>query len=43
MESLNEKIKHCGSEGKKNKLNKQLSDISQEYYFCMEYNKGFKN
>ena len=42
MEELKEKIKTCEiKELKKNLLN-QFAEVSQQYHFCMEYNKGFK-
>ena len=42
MELLKEKIKKCKSADEKPELMKQLAEISQQYHFCMEYNKGFK-
>lgn len=42
MELLKERIAHCESEDEKHELMKQLSEVSQKYHFCMEYNKGFK-
>lgn len=42
MEEIREKIRKCRSEKKKNKLMKELSEISQQFHFCMEYNKRFK-
>jgi hypothetical protein len=43
MENLKEKIKLCQSEEKKQRLMKELSDISQQFHFHMEYNKKVKN
>ena len=42
MEELREKIKSCKIEDTKKKLLKQLTEVSQQYHFCMEYNKSFK-
>ncbi len=42
MEELKEEIKMCRSEQEKRKLVKELADISQQYYFYMDYNKQFK-
>jgi hypothetical protein len=42
MELIKEKIKHCGSKNEKEKLIRELADISQQFHFCMEYNKQFK-
>ena len=43
METLKEKLKQCRSEKEKNKLMKELTDVSQQYYFHMEYNRKLKN
>ena len=43
MEILKEKIKQCKSEKKKQKLMKELTEISQQFHFHMEYNKKVKN
>ncbi len=43
MELLKGKIKQCNSEAEKNKLMKELTDISQQFHFHMEYNKKIKN
>ncbi|MBW1983297.1 MAG: DUF1992 domain-containing protein [Deltaproteobacteria bacterium] len=42
IEVIKEKIRKTKSENKKNKLLKELSDISQQFNFYMEYNKKFK-
>jgi hypothetical protein len=42
MEVIKEKIRKTKSEKKKQKLMRELSEISQQYNFCMEYNKKFK-
>jgi len=42
MELIKEKIKLCKSEAEKDKLNKELADISQQFNFYMEYNRQFK-
>ncbi len=42
METLKEKIKNCRSDAEKNKLMKELADISQQFHFHMEYNKKLK-
>jgi hypothetical protein len=42
MEGLKEKIKQCRDESEKKELRKQLADISQQFYFTMEYNKQFQ-
>ena len=42
MGILREKMEQCASEDEKRELMKQLTQLSQEYHFCMEYNKGFK-
>jgi len=42
MEELKEKIRQCRSEKDKKILVKELADISQQYYFYMDYNKQFK-
>ena len=43
MEILKEKIKQCKSEEEKQKLMKELTEISQQFHFYMEYNKKVKN
>ena len=43
MEILKEKIKQCKSEEEKQKLMKELTKISQQFHFHMEYNKKVKN
>ncbi len=42
MELTKEKIKHCESKEEKEKLMKELADITQQFHFYMEYNKQFK-
>ena len=42
MEFIKEKIKSCESKKEKNKLVKELADISQQFNFYMEINKQFK-
>lgn len=42
MELIKEKIKRCDSKKEKEKLIQELADISQQFHFCMEYNKQFK-
>ena len=42
MELIKEKIMRSKSKADKNKLNKELADITQQYNFYMEYNKKFK-
>ena len=42
MEELKDKIKQCRSETDKKVLVKELADISQQYFFYMDYNKQFK-
>ena len=42
MEECKDKINHCQSETEKKKLVKELAEISQQYYFYMDYNKQFK-
>jgi hypothetical protein len=42
METLKAKIKQCPSKPEKDRLMKELADVSQQYYFCMEYNKQLK-
>ncbi len=41
MELIKEKMKACKSEAEKDKLKKELTDISQQFNFYMEYNKRF--
>ena len=43
METLKEKIKQCEPAEKKQALMKELAEISQQYYFYMEYNKKVKD
>ncbi|MBT8330996.1 MAG: DUF1992 domain-containing protein, partial [Deltaproteobacteria bacterium] len=42
METLKAEIKRCPSKSEKDKLMKELADVSQQYYFYMEYNKQLK-
>jgi len=42
MEIIKEKIANSDSAEEKDRLLKQLADISQQYHFYMEYNKQFK-
>ena len=42
MEIIKEKIRASTSKNKKNELLKELSNISQQFNFYMEYNKKFK-
>jgi len=42
MEIIKEKIKLCDSKARKEKLLRELADISQQYHFYMEYNNQFK-
>jgi hypothetical protein len=42
MELIQGKIKQCRSKNEKEKLIQELADISQQFHFCMEYNKRFK-
>jgi len=42
LEDLKEKLRNCPSEDEKAKLMKRLTEVSEQYHFCMEYNKGFK-
>ncbi|MBW2435672.1 MAG: DUF1992 domain-containing protein [Deltaproteobacteria bacterium] len=42
MESIKAKIKQCPSQEEKDKLMKELAEVSQQFYFCMEYNKQLK-
>lgn len=42
METLKAKIKQCPSKPEKDKLMRELADVSQQYYFYMEYNKQLK-
>lgn len=42
MELIKEKMRRCRSEKSKNKLMKELSNVSQQFNFYMEYNKKFK-
>ncbi len=43
METLKEKIKQCKSEKKERELMKELTEISQQFNFHMEYNKKIKD
>jgi len=43
MEEVKEKIRLCNSKAEKNKLRKELADISQQFNFYMEYNRQFKS
>lgn len=42
MELTREKIKHCKTKEEKDKLTKELADISQQFHFYMDYNRQFK-
>ena len=42
MELIKEKIRTCNSEKEKEKLKKELADISQQFHFYMDYNRQFK-
>ncbi len=42
MEEIKESIKQCRSEKEKKKLVKDLAEVSQQYYFYMDYNRQFK-
>lgn len=42
METLKARVKQCQSKPEKDRLMKELADISQQYYFYMEYNKQLK-
>ena len=42
MEDLKADIKNCQSKAKKEKLMKELAEVSQQFYFYMEYNKQLK-
>jgi len=42
METLKEKVKKCRSDAEKNKLMKELAEISQQFHFHMEYNRKLK-
>ena len=42
MGILKEEIEHCESKDEKEKLKKQLIEVSQQYNFYMEYNLKFK-
>ena len=42
METLKEKLGNCSDVDEKQKLMAQLTEVSQQYHFHMEYNKGFK-
>ena len=42
MELIKDKIKQCDSKEDKERLLKELTDISQQYHFYMEYNKKFR-
>ena len=42
MEIIKEKIRKTESENKKKKLMKELTEISQQFNFYMEYNKKYK-
>lgn len=42
MEVIKAKIKQCNSKPEKEKLSKELADISQQFNFYMEYNRQFK-
>ena len=42
MELIKEKIHNCKSQKEKDKLQKELGEISQRFNFYMDYNKQFK-
>ena len=42
MELIKEKLRNCRSNAEKEKLNKELTDISRQFNFYMEYNRQFK-
>ena len=42
METIKEKIKACRSEEDKDKLMKELAEVSQQFHFYMEYNKKLR-
>ena len=42
MEELKEKIKECKSKREKEKLMKELAEVSQQFHFNMEYNRQFR-
>jgi hypothetical protein len=42
LELIKEKIKLCKSKAEKDKLSKELADITQQFNFYMEYNRQFK-
>ena len=42
MELIKEKIHNCKSPKEKDRLRKELADISQQFNFYMDYNKQFK-
>jgi len=42
MERIKEKMHNCKSPKEKDKLQKELADISQQFNFYMDYNKQFK-
>ena len=42
MEGLKEQIKNSQSEQEKQSLVKELAEVSQQFYFYMDYNKQFK-
>ena len=43
MELIKEKIMHSKSKAEKDKLNKELVNITQQFNFYMEYNRQFKS
>ena len=43
MELIREKIMHSKSKSEKDKLNKELADITQQFNFYMEYNRQLKS
>jgi hypothetical protein len=42
MELIREKLKDCKSEAEKEKLSKELADMTQQFNFYMEYNRKLK-
>jgi hypothetical protein len=42
MELIKKKIKECKSDDEKTLHMKQLSELSQQYNFCIKYNRKFK-
>jgi hypothetical protein len=42
METLKDDIRRCQSKAEKDRLMKELAEVSQQFYFYMEYNKQLK-